>query len=276
MRELVRLEATLRTYRSVLVGYSGGVDSSLVAVAARRALGPERVLAAIGRSASYPAEQWRRAVEVARRFDVPLLEVATDELDDPRYRANPTNRCYFCKRVLWSRLVPLARARGLRVVVDGTNADDLSPAEHRPGFAAGRASGVRTPLADLGFTKDAVREMARALGLPNWSAPAAPCLSSRVRYGLPITRERLHQVEAAEEALRGFGLRGNVRVRHLGEDARVEVDATDLTVARSVWPAIAARLRALGFAHVELDPAGYRRGAMVMEATHSSCGSSSP
>lgn len=276
MDELSRLAATLRSYRSVLVGYSGGVDSSLVAVVARRALGPDRMAAAIGHSASYPGEQRARAVALAHRFAIPLLEIPTSELDHPDYRANPTNRCYFCKQVLWAHLVPLARARGLRVVVDGTNADDLAPGEHRPGFAAGRAWGVRTPLAELGFTKRAVREAARALGLPNWDAPAAPCLSSRVKYGLTITQARLGQVEAAEAALRELGFRGDVRVRHLGDAARVEVGGAELEAARARWPAIAARLLALGFATAELDPEGYRRGAMIRETVARSCGSSSP
>src|SRR5690242_20172196 len=180
------------------------------------------MLAAVGRSASYPAAQWAAARKVAERFDVPLAELDTHELDDPDYLANPTNRCFFCKTELWRRLVPEARARGLAVVCDGTNADDLR--EHRPGYAAGRAAGVRSPLAEAGLTKADIREAARELGLPTWDAPAAPCLSSRVQYGLSITPSRLKQVEQGEAYLRRLGVSGDLRVRHLGGAARIEVE----------------------------------------------------
>src|SRR5881396_2667559 len=146
--------ALVRTYSSALLGYSGGVDSTLLAVVLRQELGKDRMLAAIGRSASYPEAQWRAALELAARFDIPLVEIHTHELEDPNYLANPTNRCFFCKTELWSRLVPLARERGLAVVCDGTNADDLH--EHRPGKAAGSAAGVRSPLAEVGCARGAL------------------------------------------------------------------------------------------------------------------------
>src|SRR6058998_1374574 len=194
------LRALVGSYPSALVGYSGGVDSALLAVVLRQELGRDRMLAAIGRSASYPLAQWATARRVAERFDVPLIEIATHELEDPSYLANPTNRCFFCKTELWRRLVPVAQARGLAVTCDGTNADDLR--EHRPGYAAGRAAGIRSPLAEAGLTKADVRHAARQLGLPVWDAPAAPCLSSRVAYSIPITAQRLAQVERAETYLR--------------------------------------------------------------------------
>src|SRR5437764_911276 len=159
-----QLRALVRTYPSALVGYSGGVDSALLAVVLRQELGRERMLAGVGRSASYPAAQWATARAVAQRFDVPLVELDTHELEDPDYLANPTNRCFFCKTELWRRLVPAARRRGLAIVCDGTNADDLR--EHRPGYAAGQAAGVRSPLAEAGLTKADVRHAARDLGLP--------------------------------------------------------------------------------------------------------------
>src|SRR5438094_4960233 len=160
---LAALRALARGFPSALLGYSGGVDSALLAVVLRQELGRERMVAAIGKSASYPEAQWHAARDVARRFDIPLLEIDTFELEDPHYLANPTNRCFFCKTELWNRLVPAARARGLAVVCDGTNADDLR--EHRPGYAAGQAAGVRSPLAEAGLTKADVRHAAREPGL---------------------------------------------------------------------------------------------------------------
>ncbi len=260
-----RLRALVRTYPSALVGYSGGVDSALLAVVLRQELGRERMLAGVGRSASYPAAQWATARAVAQRFDIPLLELDTRELEDPDYLANPTNRCFFCKTELWRRLVPEARRRGLAVVCDGTNADDLR--EHRPGYAAGQSAGVRSPLAEAGFTKVEVREAARELGLPVWDAPAAPCLSSRVAYGIPIPPERLAQVERAEAYLRELGVTGDLRVRHHGErgGARIEVEQRWVPWVTERLPTITARLTALGFALVDIDPRGYRRGGLLAE-----------
>ncbi len=255
------LRDLVRTFPSALLGYSGGVDSALLAVVLRQELGRDRMVAAIGRSASYPEAQWRTAREVADRFDVPVLEVDTHELEDPNYLANPTNRCFYCKTELWSRLVPLAQARGFAVVCDGTNADDRD--EHRPGRAAGEQAGVRSPLAEAGLTKAAIREASRALGLPTWDVPAAPCLSSRVQYGLQITPQRLQQVETAESYLRELGVRGDLRVRHRGAAARIEVEAAWIPWAEQRLEAIAERLNALGFAHVEVDPRGYRRGSLL-------------
>ena len=258
---LSALRDVVRTFPSALLGYSGGVDSALLAVVLRQELGPERMRAAIGRSASYPEVQWRTARELADRFDIPVLEVDTHELDDERYLANPTNRCFFCKTELWIRLGAMARERGFAVVCDGTNADDLR--EHRPGRAAGLSAGVRSPLAEVGMTKADVRAAARSLGLPNWDAPAAPCLSSRVQYGLRITPQRLGQVEAAEAYLRELGVAGDARVRHLGDAARVEVEPAWIPALAARWDEVAARLAALGFASAELDPHGYRRGSLL-------------
>ena len=245
----------------MLLGYSGGVDSALLAVVGRRALGRDRFLAVIGRSASYPEVQYQAALDIALRFDVPLEELDTHELDDPRYLANTTARCYFCKSELWTRLGQVAAARHVDVIIDGTNVDDLG--EHRPGLRAAGEHRVQSPLATLGWTKAQIRVASRSLGLPTWDAPAAPCLSSRVRYGLAVTPERLRQVEEAEAFLRGIGVRGDLRVRHLGASARVEVtpDAIDLVTAR--WSEVERALRALGFSAAELDPLGYRRGSLL-------------
>jgi pyridinium-3,5-biscarboxylic acid mononucleotide sulfurtransferase len=255
------LRALVRSYPSVLLGYSGGVDSAFLAVVLRQELGRDRMLAAIGRSASYPEAQWRAAIDVATRFDVPLVEIHTHELEDANYLANPTNRCFYCKTELWHRLVPLARERGLAIVCDGTNADDLH--EHRPGKAAGVTAGVRSPLAEVGLTKSQIRAASRELGLPTWDAPAAPCLSSRVQYGLSITPSRLKQVEASEAYLRDLGIRGDLRVRHRGEVARIEVEPSWIPWLEARRGEISAYLVALGFAQVEVDPRGYRRGSLL-------------
>jgi uncharacterized protein len=261
MRPLDTLRTHLAGMGRVLLGYSGGVDSALLAVAGHDALGPERFLAVIGRSASYPEVQWRTAVEVARRFGVPLLELDTHELDDPRYLANAPDRCYFCKSELWTRLGEVARTRGFDVIIDGTNADDLG--EHRPGLKAADERAVRSPLAELGWTKADVREASRALGLPTWDAPAAPCLSSRVRYGLAITPERLRQVEEGEAYLRTLGVTGDLRVRHHGDAVRLEVAPAHHERLRAIWDTVSAFFRGLGFTRVELDPQGYRRGGLL-------------
>ena len=258
---LESLRALVRSYPSVLLGYSGGVDSALLAVVLRQELGPERILAVIGRSPSYPDAQWRTARQVADRFDIPMLEITTHELEDANYLANPTNRCFYCKTELWNRLKPLARERGLAVVCDGTNADDLR--EHRPGRAAGVGAGVRSPLAEVGLTKVEIRAASQALGLPTWDAPAAPCLSSRVQYGLSITPSRLKQVEAGEAYLRGLGVEGDLRVRHLGTVARIEVEPRWISWIEERRETITSRLVALGFAQVDIDPRGYRRGSLL-------------
>jgi len=255
------LRALVQQFPSVLLGYSGGVDSALLAVVLRQELGRDRMLAVIGRSPSYPDAQWQVARDVAARFDIPLVEIETHELEDEDYLANPTNRCFYCKTELWHQLVPLARERGLAVVCDGTNADDLR--EHRPGKAAGIAAGVRSPLAEAGLTKAEIRAASRELGLPTWDAPAAPCLSSRVQYGLSITPSRLKQVEQGEAYLRRLGISGDLRVRHLGGAARIEVEPTWIPWLEARREAVSAHLSGLGFAQVEIDPRGYRRGSLL-------------
>ncbi|MFL5620805.1 MAG: ATP-dependent sacrificial sulfur transferase LarE [Gemmatimonadaceae bacterium] len=263
---LVRREADLGTWLAarapVAIGFSGGVDSAYLAVAARLALGRDRVLAIIGRSASYPEAQWAAAREVAQSFDVPVLELDTAELEDPRYAANPSNRCYFCKTELWSKLVPVARSRGFDTVADGTNADDLS--DWRPGAQAAREHGVVSPLAELGFTKQQIRDASRRLELPTWQQPSSPCLSSRLPYGIEVTPARLKQIERAEAALRALGITGDLRVRYHEELARVELGPEELP--RWLEPRRFAALRdalvGAGFERVALDLRGFRSGSL--------------
>jgi uncharacterized protein len=262
-RELeTRLTTWFREHGSVLIGFSGGVDSAYLACAAVDALGSDRVLAVIGRSASYPNEQWERAREVARQFHIPVLEVSTDEVSDARYAANPSNRCYFCKTELWDTLAPIASERGIAVVVDGTNADDLG--DHRPGARAASEHRVRSPLAELAFSKAAIRRLSRERGIPTWSQPASPCLSSRIPYGTAVTIDRLRQIEGAERALRQLGVGGDLRVRYHGDLARVEIasDLLDEWLRTERRAAVYRALREVGFERVTFDAGGFRSGSL--------------
>lgn len=254
-----RLRSILRELGSLCVGYSGGVDSVFLSVVAVQTLGPDRVLAVTGRSASVPRLQLEMARSCAAGFGVPHVEIATDELSDPAYAANPANRCYFCKSELWGKLSAIAAERGLAAVVDGANADDAH--DYRPGAQAGRENAVRSPMQEAGLTKSDIRLLSRMLGLPTWDQPAAPCLASRLPYGLAVTPERLAMVEHAEHNLRALGLR-EFRVRHHGDAARLELTVADLEralIAASAW---AEAVRAAGFTRVLLDVDGYRRGAL--------------
>jgi uncharacterized protein len=261
MADLERLRTHLLGLGRVLLGYSGGVDSALLAVVGRQTLGSDRFLAVIGRSASYPRVQHQVALQLAHQFDVPLLEIATDELADPRYLRNNPDRCYYCKTELWSRLAQAAEERHFDTIIDGTNADDLG--EHRPGLRAAAELGIRSPLVELGWSKSDIRTASRELGLSTWDAPAAPCLSSRVLYGLEITPKRLQQVENGEAYLRSLGVTGDLRVRHHGNSARVEVSPDQIGKLRGLWEAVATHFVRLGFVEVVLDPAGYRRGRLL-------------
>ncbi|MEP7066370.1 MAG: ATP-dependent sacrificial sulfur transferase LarE [Gemmatimonadota bacterium] len=273
-RELI---AWLESHESLLLGFSGGVDSAYLACVAVEAVGPERFLAVIGRSASYPAEQWQTARDVAARAGISVLEVNTHEMDDPRYVANPTNRCYFCKTELWSVLERVRAEHGIATIIDGTNADDLS--DHRPGRKAAAEQGIRSPLAELAFTKSDIRELSRARDIPTWSQPSSPCLSSRLPYGTPVTVTRLSAIERAERALRGLGVTGNLRVRHHGDTARVEMDAAQLDhwqrSDRQVQ--LCDAVRNTGFANVVLDPRGFRSGSLnVLAGVITDRGDSAP
>jgi uncharacterized protein len=254
------LHARLRDYSSLIVAYSGGVDSAYLALAATRVLGP-RALCVTADSASYPERHRAMALETASRFAFQHEVIHTGELENPAYRANHTDRCYHCKHELYSQLTDLASARGFAAVADGNNADDRG--DYRPGRRAAREFGVVSPLDDAGLTKDDIRELSHEAGLPYWDEPASACLSSRVPYFSEVTEEKLQAIERSEQALRALGFRV-LRVRHHGEVARVELGRDEM--AKAIEPVMAGRidaaLRAAGFKYVTIDLKGYRLGSL--------------
>ena len=257
---LERLREMLGSLGTVVVAYSGGVDSSLVLRVAHEMLGSQ-ALGVIGRSDSYAARELDLALEQAAAFGARIEVVTTGELADPNFRSNPTQRCYHCKSELYRQLAAVARRVGARAILDGTIADDL--ADFRPGRRAADEQGVRSPLAELGFTKADVRAAAAHLGLAAHDKPASPCLASRIPYGVEITRENLSMVERGEALLRSLGFT-EMRLRHHGDTARIEVPLAE--IARLAEPATRARvvegLKALGYRYVTLDLEGFRSGSL--------------
>ncbi len=256
-QKLDGLLAVLGDMGSVLVCFSGGVDSAFVLAAARRALGA-RAVGLTTHSASVAPKEREDAATIARQVGAEHLVVESRELDDPRYAANPVNRCYYCKNELYAVAARVASERGIAVVLNGTNVDDLG--DHRPGLDAAREAGVRSPLVELGYRKSDVREGARLLGLSVWDKPAAACLSSRIPYGTSVTAERLAQIDAAEQALRALGLR-QVRVRFHEKLARVEVGTSELDAAFAMRARVIEACKSAGFRYVTLDLEGYRVGS---------------
>ena len=242
---------------SAAVAFSGGVDSALVLRVAHAVLG-DRVIAVTALSESLPNGELEEATELARKIGAKHFVIRTYETRDENYLANAANRCYFCKDEMYARIGDFARSKGFSAILDGLNVEDLS--DRRPGRAAAIEHGVISPLVEANLNKEEVRELSRQFGLPTWDKPALACLSSRIPHGTPITLQSLSQVDRAETFLRKLGV-GQVRVRHHGQTARIEVEPRDFDLVRSRRSEIQSQLQSIGFAKVEIDPEGYRTGS---------------
>ena len=255
-----RLYDVVGSFDSVIVAFSGGVDSSYLAWVATQVLG-RAAYCITADSPSYPDHHRQLAVRIARNFQLHHEFVRTSEIDRPEYRANPVNRCYYCKSELYDVLSRLAANRGVAVVVDGSNADDRS--DYRPGRKAAREFGVRSPLDEADLTKSDIRELSRRAGLPTWDEPASACLSSRIPYNSEVTPEKLRMIERAEAVLRELGFRV-CRVRHHDTVARLEIGEDELSRAlvHGTRERIVRELRAIGYQHVTIDLQGYRMGSL--------------
>ena len=254
-----KIKSLILEMDSALVAFSGGVDSTLVLALAHDVLG-EKALAVTAQSASMPDREMKACHQLAKEIGVKHLVVKTEEMSNPNYRANPANRCYHCKTELYSSLKKVAQQENILNILNGTNTDDLG--DYRPGLDSAREQGVRSPLVEAEFNKQEVRELSRKMELSVWDKPAMACLSSRIPYGQPVTPEKLAMIEQAEDLLLSLGFT-QVRVRHLGTLARIELDKNEIPRYqnnKSVHKAVEEKLKALGFNNVVLDPEGYRMG----------------
>lgn len=263
-RKLKKLKDIIISCKKVIIAYSGGVDSSFLLKCCLDYLGKESVLAVTAVSPTYTRKELAAAKEIAQGLGISHSIISTEEVDNPNFRFNPRNRCYYCKTELFSKLKSIAQRKGIGFVLDGTNADDLK--DYRPGSQAKEELGVRSPLAEAGMTKADIRQLSRKFGLKTWDAPQAACLASRFAYGQEIAPEDLGRIEKAEDYLRSLGIK-MVRVRHYllidkTRLARIEVEKGDIQAIASRKSQVASRIKELGYNYVTLDLEGYRAGSM--------------
>ena len=258
--KLARLKDILQDMGSVLVAYSGGVDSTFLAVTAHEVLG-KNSLAVFAASPVAPPMEKEEAGDLAHNVGLRFKIIESNEMSNPDFVANPPERCYYCKRELFSELKPLAKAEGLKWIADGTNADDLH--DFRPGRKASAEAGIRSPLLEAGLTKTEIRQLSHAKSLPTWDRPASPCMASRIPYGIPVTAETLNKIARGEQYLHSLGLR-QLRLRHHGDIARIELDPEDMAkiITPEIRQDIVTHLKALGYKYVALDLTGYRIGSL--------------
>lgn len=259
MNKLPTLKKALKGLKSVVVAYSGGLDSTFLLKVAVDTLGKENVLAVTARSGTYPASEYRQAVDIAKSIGSRHITIDTDELNSPAFRSNPVDRCYYCKKELFGRLTELRDKYAMKHVIDGTNLDDLKDIRH--GNRAARELGIKRPLLEAKITKREISEFSKRLKLPTWDKPSAACLASRFPFGDSITKEGLRRIGDAEDYIRLLGLR-QVRVRLHKDIARIEVPKDDFALGLKFKESIIKKLKALGFIYVTLDLEGYRTGSM--------------
>ncbi len=260
-QKLQHLKFFLARMESVLIAYSGGVDSAFLLKVAKDVLDDDKVLAVTAASLTYPVNEIKEAETIAKKLMVRYLVIKTDELSNQKFTENPADRCYWCKKELFSKLIALAKEHKLNYVLDGSNYDDTK--DFRPGMKAARELGVRSPLKEAGLGKDEIRSLSKKLGLPTWNKPSLACLASRFPYGMRITKENLTKVDQAEAFLRRFGIT-QVRVRHHDQIARIEVFKNEISklLKEDVRDKIITKFKELGYNYVTVDLEGYRTGSM--------------